>query len=74
MSAIDRSQPIYRLFDMEDGSRQWWTIGVDGFICVRLSDIFAAKVEAWLDTRPWRDAFYAAFEANRKATIYGSTT
>ena len=68
--SFDRTRRLYRLFEMDDGSREWWTVAVDNTPGDRLSDRMVAHLEAWLDQQPWRDAFYAAFETHRKATIY----
>lgn len=68
--SFDRTRRLYRLFEMDDGSREWWTVAVDNTPGDRLNDQMVAALEAWLDQQPWRDAFYAAFETHRKATIY----
>lgn len=67
---FDRSRPLYRLFEMEDGSRQWWTVEADNTPGRVVGEIEAAMVPELVDRAPWRDAFYAAFEKHRKATVY----
>lgn len=71
---FDRRKPRFRLFDMEDGTRQWWEVipqlNAPGKRCTPAQE--AAIYEA-LSRAPWVDLFWAAFEKNRKATIYEPT-
>lgn len=72
---FDRRKPVYRLFDMEDGTRQWWTViqelNAPG---TRAMPSEESWCYAYVAQQPWADLFWAAFEKNGKATIYEATT
>jgi hypothetical protein len=68
---FDRGKPLYRLFLKEDGTREWWTVVADNTPGRLVDDFEAALVQEQVDKADWKDAFYAAFEKNGKATIYG---
>lgn len=68
---LDRSHRLYRLFEMDDGTREWWTVNASNMPGEQLTDDDVVSLERWLDQQSWRDDFYVAFTAHRKATIYG---
>lgn len=67
---FDRSRPLYRLFVMDDGSRQWRTVERDNTPGRSLDPIEEFLVQATVDRSEWRDGFYAALEKHQKATVY----
>lgn len=67
---FDRSKPLYRLFEMEDGSRAWYTVELDNTPGRAVSGVEAEVIQAHVDGSDWKDAFYAAFERHKKATVY----
>jgi hypothetical protein len=69
---FDRDRPLYRLFDMgtEDGIQTWFTVEADNTPGRELSEFEVSIVEGILTKAAWRDQFYEAFKANKKATIY----
>jgi hypothetical protein len=71
---FDRSKPVYRLFEMEDGSREWWTVELDNTPGRRLNGFEIPLVEYMVDHAPWHDGFWQAFEKHRKATVYAKST
>jgi hypothetical protein len=73
-TTFDRSKPIYRLFEMEGGARQWWTVELDNTPGRPLNDYEAPLVAGMVDRAPWRDGFWQAFEKHRKATVYAKLT
>lgn len=71
---FDRRRPQYRLFDMEDGTRQWWTVlpelNAPG---QRIPPDSEGILYTLVALAPWGDKFWEAFAAHGKATIYEST-
>ena len=71
--AIDRTRPLYRLFEMDDGSQEWWTVDASNMPGDRVGPGPDESVlSLWVACQPWHDDFYAAFEKHRKATIYAT--
>lgn len=70
---FDRSRPLYRLFNMEDGGPpQWWTVEVDNIPGAALDPQIAQVIAEMVERAPWRDAFYAAYDKHHKATVYAA--
>jgi hypothetical protein len=67
---FDRKRPLYRLFEVPDGSREWWTVEITNMPGRRLTADESALIQSVVDEAPWRDGFYTAFETHRKATFY----
>lgn len=70
--SFDRRRPLYRCFDMEDGTTSWWTVVADNTPGRALTPEEVEGVEAALYLAPWRDGFFDAFAKHRKATIYSN--
>lgn len=71
---MDRSKPRYRLFDLSaepDGrSFVWCEVGADQTPGEEVSPELAIKLFDHIAAQPWKHKFYAAFDKNRKATLY----
>lgn len=70
--SFDRSKPLYRLFLMEDGSRQWWAVGPDNAPTGPVDENFVGLLNAYVGQAEWTDEFYAAFTQHKKATVYAN--
>lgn len=70
----DRSQPLYRLFDLEteDGARAWHVVGPDNTPGDGLTPEETIRLDAYLAAQSWAPLFWAAFATNKKATIYAT--
>lgn len=67
---FDRSKPLYRLFELDDGANEWWTVELDNTPGRKVSESTARILNNMVFTASWRDAFQAAFAKHKKATVY----
>lgn len=70
--SFDRSKPLYRLFLMDDGSREWWAVGPDNAPTHPAEETMIWLLNAYVAQVEWADEFYAAFTQHKKATVYAN--
>lgn len=71
---MDRSRPLYRLFNLTeepDGrAAVWFHVGVDNTPQAEVSPALSARLFYYVECQPWVDLFWNAFSTNKKATLY----
>jgi hypothetical protein len=67
---FDRAQPLFRLFEQDEGPKAWWTVEADNAPGRPLDEDEISVIEFIVNNAPWKDAFFAALAKNKKATVY----